>query len=120
MQVRKVIKECYDEVWGILEAHRDALWAGVAALSRNQEMIGGELRDIFDAHPPSQHALDGTPPPSLETMQIFTSKEKGTDIWPYGIDWLDDACPMPYFAQKQIEARAREQEQGRQEALPSA
>jgi hypothetical protein len=47
-----VIKQCYDEVWTILESHRGALWAGVAALSEQREMLGGELRDVFDKHPP--------------------------------------------------------------------
>lgn len=42
-EVRKVIKQCYDEVWGVLHEHKDALWAGVKALSEQKEMLGEEL-----------------------------------------------------------------------------
>eukprot|EP00197_Chlamydomonas_leiostraca_P008695 CAMPEP_0202859898 /NCGR_PEP_ID=MMETSP1391-20130828/1827_1 /ASSEMBLY_ACC=CAM_ASM_000867 /TAXON_ID=1034604 /ORGANISM="Chlamydomonas leiostraca, Strain SAG 11-49" /LENGTH=1006 /DNA_ID=CAMNT_0049538999 /DNA_START=339 /DNA_END=3359 /DNA_ORIENTATION=- len=104
--VRKVIKECYEEVWGILEERRAALWAGVAALAEQRELLGGELRDVFDAHPPAP--AGSYPAPALDTMSVFTSKERGTDIWPYGIEWLNDAYPVPYWARKQIEAREKE------------
>jgi hypothetical protein len=48
-----VVKECYEEVWNTLAAHKDALWAGVAALAEHSEMLGAELRDVFDKHPPT-------------------------------------------------------------------
>ena len=28
-EVRKVIKLCYEEVWTMLEEHKDALWGGI-------------------------------------------------------------------------------------------
>jgi ATP-dependent Zn protease len=42
-EVRKIIKSCYDEVWGVLEMRKDALWAGIKALSEQREMLGPEL-----------------------------------------------------------------------------
>ena len=51
-EVRRVVKGCYEEVWSTLASHKDALWAGVAALAEHGEMLGAELRDVFDKHPP--------------------------------------------------------------------
>lgn len=38
----------------LLEEHRDALWAGIKTLADepSREMLGSELRDVFDQHPP--------------------------------------------------------------------
>ncbi len=36
----------------MLQEHKPALMATVDALSEHGEMLGGELRDIFDSHPP--------------------------------------------------------------------
>eukprot|EP00798_Chlamydomonas_sp_ICE-L_P010874 gene10874-16996_t len=94
-EVRKLMKECYEEVWGMLEERRDAVLAGV----KEKEMLGGELRAVFDQHPPRSVPADRMP--KLE-MTIFT-KGDGTDRWPYGMDWLDDAYPKPYWVQKQEE-----------------
>jgi hypothetical protein len=77
---------------------REALWAGIAALSQSKEMLGGELRDVFDAYPPqpvpegSEGVLDG--------MQIWTPEGR-TQPWPYGVDWFMDTYTMPHWVRKQ-------------------
>jgi hypothetical protein len=53
---------------------RDALWAGVRELSSQKEMLGSELRDVFDAHPPQPLAA-----PKELSMRLFT-RGKG-DRW---------------------------------------
>eukprot|EP00955_Chlamydomonas_euryale_P025460 268481-Chlamydomonas_euryale.AAC.2 len=40
---RKILKQCYEEVWALLESRREALWAGIKALSDRREMLGEEL-----------------------------------------------------------------------------
>lgn len=158
--------ECYPTSFlGLCQVnnHIELNCVRAGALSEAREMLGGELRDVFDAHPPSTAPRpEGAAPAELETMEIFTTKEKvwwgvftawwswarggchvlckrwhgggregygfstespciwcgvlttcwlpvcsqGTDIWPYGIEWLNDAYPVPYWARKQIEERA--------------
>lgn len=39
-EVRRVVKECYEEVWGILLSRKDALWAGVGELREKKELLG--------------------------------------------------------------------------------
>lgn len=34
-EVRRVVKDCYEEVWNLLEEHREALWAGRAERKQN-------------------------------------------------------------------------------------
>ncbi|KAL6752417.1 hypothetical protein V8C86DRAFT_2755828 [Haematococcus lacustris] len=101
-EVRKLIKTCYDEVWAMLELHRDALWAGVEALAERKELLGGEMREVFAKHPPRMPEADEKLP-SLDSMVIFTNSAKGTDKWPFGIEWLKDAYPTPYWVQQQRE-----------------
>lgn len=65
-----------------------------------------ELRDIFDAHPP----IHLETPPKLD-MVLFTQGKD--DRWPYGIEWLNDAYPIPYFVKQQMEAdEAAKKQQG--------
>lgn len=45
----------------------------------------------------------GAEPPILREMVLFTEKEKGADVWPYGMNWLDAAYSTPYFVTKQRE-----------------
>jgi len=84
----------------LLEEHREALLAGVAALSASREMLGSELRDVFDTHPrsplPQRLTLD---------MQLFTAGGRESK-WPHGIEWLNDAYPIPYWVRRQQEADA--------------
>lgn len=42
-EVRKITKQCYDEVWEALQTRKEALWAGIKALSEQKEMLGEEL-----------------------------------------------------------------------------
>lgn len=58
-----------------------------------------ELRDVFDAHPPVK--LES--PPKLD-MVLFTKGKD--DRWPYGVEWLNDAYPIPYYVRKQQEEEA--------------
>ncbi len=37
------MKECYEEVWEVLQTRKEALWAGIKALSEQKEMLGEEL-----------------------------------------------------------------------------
>ena len=101
------MKTCYDEVWTILEERRAALRAGVDALSSAKEMLGGELRDVFDAHPPEPLSADGgkgsNAQPGLHGMRIYTAGRD--DAWPYGIEWLDDTYPTPYWVRKAREEK---------------
>ncbi len=103
-----MIKRCYEEVWGILETRRDALWAAVSALSEQREMLGGELRDVFDAHP-EKPLPPGAELPRLDSMVIFTDEADGRNEWPYGIEWLNDAYPVPYWVRKAQEDKAKQQ-----------
>lgn len=56
-------------------------------------------------------------PHKLE-MTIFTKGKD--DVWPYGIEWLNDAYPIPYWARKQIEARQAAEKAAAQAAAPGA
>jgi len=38
----------------MLHEHKPALSATVDALSEHGELLGGELRDLFDANPPAE------------------------------------------------------------------
>uniref|UniRef100_A0A7S3R134 AAA+ ATPase domain-containing protein n=1 Tax=Dunaliella tertiolecta TaxID=3047 RepID=A0A7S3R134_DUNTE len=108
-EVRRVVKMCYEDVWAMLQEHKPALQATVDALSENGELLGGELRDIFDANPPEGPYDPSVVPPVLRDMVLFTEKSEGKDVWPYGIDWLDAAYSTPYFVTKQAEERAAQE-----------
>jgi hypothetical protein len=84
--------------------YRDALWAGVRELSTQKEMLGSELRDVFDAHPPTPLAQRKELP-----MRIFTQGKD--DVWPYGMEWLDDAYPTPYWVKQQQEQQEQQQQE---------
>ncbi|PNW70940.1 hypothetical protein CHLRE_17g739752v5 [Chlamydomonas reinhardtii] len=112
-EVRRVLKGCSEDVLGILAERQEAMWAGIKALSDRKELLGSELRDIFDAHPaaPSRDrdARAELAAAKLD-MTIFT--EGANSRWPYGIEWLDDAYPKPYWVQQQeAEAAAAQAKQ---------
>jgi hypothetical protein len=95
----------------MLAQHRDALWAGIRALADRKELLGAELRDVFDAHPPKpleeeERAAAGG---QMEDMIIWTKGRE--DPWPYGVEWFRDAYPMPYWARKKMEEQQQQQEQ---------
>ncbi|KAG2425539.1 hypothetical protein HXX76_013583 [Chlamydomonas incerta] len=113
-EVRRVLKSCSEDVLGILAERQEALWAGIKALSEHKELLGDELRDIFDAHlGPGPQGADTDTDTDRDTraeaaaarleMTIFTDGPNSR--WPYGIEWLDDAYPKPYWV-KQQEAEA--------------
>lgn len=98
-QVRKVLIECYAATWRELEAHRDALWAGVKALVEAKEMLGKEMRDVFDQYPPKP---EEDPLPAIG----YTTFTKGREEqWPYGMDWLNDVIDTPYWIQQQQQGK---------------
>jgi len=116
-EVRRVLKSCYTEVWDILAEHRDALWAGIRTLADRKELLGAELRDVFDAHPPKplseeERAAAGG---QMEEMIVWTKGRE--EPWPYGVEWFRDAYPMPYWARKKMEQQQQQeqQEQGKQQ-----
>lgn len=86
---------------------REALWAGVAALSKSKEMLGGELRDVFDAHPPKPVPQDAAAEGVLDGMQIWTPDGR-TQQWPYGVDWFMDTYTMPHWVRQ---AQRQQQQQ---------
>ena len=98
-EVRKVLKQSWEAAWNLLEEHRDALGAGVQALIQRKELLGPEVREIFDRYP-------GVPVdrPYVHPMPIFTEGEGKQ--WPFGAEWLPDAYPTPYWVRK--ERRERE------------
>jgi hypothetical protein len=77
---------------------------GIRALADEKELLGSELRDVFDAHPP--RPLSGEERAELLArgptggMARFTDGKRGAP-WPYGVEWLGDAYPVPYFARQQ-------------------
>jgi hypothetical protein len=85
---------------------REALWAGIAALSKSKEMLGGELRDVFDAHPPKPVPADAEG--VLDGMQVWTPDGREQQ-WPYGVDWFMDTYTMPHWVR---EAQRQQQQQG--------
>ncbi|KAG2490077.1 hypothetical protein HYH03_011542 [Edaphochlamys debaryana] len=94
-EVRRLIKSCSEDVMDILDERQEALWAGIKELAQRKELLGEELREVFDAHPPPPPPPGGRSPPKLE-MTIFT--EGANAKWPYGIEWLEDAYPKPLRA----------------------
>jgi hypothetical protein len=92
-------------VWHVFVTCREALWAGVAALSKSKEMLGGELRDVFDAHPPKP-VPEGAPG-VLEGMQIWTPEGR-SQPWPYGVDWFMDTYTMPHWVREQQRQQQQE------------
>ncbi|MEW5314131.1 MAG: hypothetical protein WDW38_005651 [Sanguina aurantia] len=140
--VHRVMKECYEEVFEMVESRKEALLAGVqrhscrtssrvlvtferhpkmlrcdvsvgcrhvcmsacsgeqALCLREKEVMGGDLRDVFDLHP----AKKVTSPLKLDEM-VFNSEGRQSR-WPYGVAWLDDSFPIPYWVRKQQEADA--------------
>lgn len=96
--VRCVIRDAHDDAWAILTSHRDALNAGVATLSQVKELLGSELREVFDAHPPTPPGSAANAPASpLADMQVWTPGGR-TDPWPYGVEWYRDTYPKPHWA----------------------
>jgi hypothetical protein len=81
----------------------------VAALSRAKELLGGELRDVFDAHPPKP-APEGEEGGLLAGMQVWAPEGRGA-AWPYGVDWYRDTYPMPYWVRQQQQQQDGEQQQ---------
>lgn len=108
-EVRKVVKACYEDVWTILQEHREALWAGIAALSEAKEMLGGELRDVFDAHPPKPIA-DDVPAAALDGMHIWTPEGRA-EPWPYGVEWFRDTYPKPHWVAVREQHERRQQQE---------
>lgn len=47
-------------------------------------------------------------PPKLDSLAPFSDPRIGTDKWPYGIEWLNDAYPIPYWVRQQQEKEAAE------------
>lgn len=82
-------------------------------------MLGGELRDVFDAHPPKpvpQDAAEGV----LDGMQVWTPDGRAQE-WPYGVDWFMDTYTMPHWVrQAQREKRRQEQQQEEESAAGSS
>jgi hypothetical protein len=90
------------------------VWAGVSALSKAKELLGGELRDVFDAHPPQPLAQDEDGAEQegvLDGMQIWTPEGHGA-AWPYGVDWYRDTYPMPHWVRQQEKQQQQEQAAG--------
>lgn len=75
-------------------------FAGIRTLADDKELLGSELRDIFDAHPPK--ALSDADKAALLArgptgrMSRFTGGKRDAP-WPYGIEWLPDAYPKPHW-----------------------
>ncbi|EFJ47993.1 hypothetical protein VOLCADRAFT_104954 [Volvox carteri f. nagariensis] len=116
-EVRRVIKSCSEDVLAILEERREAMWAGIKALADQKELLGPELRDIFDQHPP--RTLSEEERPKL-SMTIYTDGENNK--WPYGIEWLNDAYPVPYWVRKAEaeEKEGRQREEGSRREIAAA
>jgi hypothetical protein len=94
---------------------RGALWAGIATLSEAKELLGGELRDVFDAHPaqPLQPGEGGPGP--LGDMQVWTPEGR-SQPWPYGVEWFRDTYPKPHWVAVQEAAEAARQQQQQEAA----
>jgi hypothetical protein len=76
---------------------------GIRALADQRELLGSELRDVFDAHPPvplddaARAALLASGPTGA--MAPLTGGRRDAE-WPYGVEWLGDAYPLPYWVRK--------------------
>ncbi|KAI8471066.1 MAG: P-loop containing nucleoside triphosphate hydrolase protein [Monoraphidium minutum] len=105
--VRRVIVECHRDVQLLLAERRDALWAGIRALADEKELLGSELRDVFDAHPAVPLSEEERDRVIAEGptggLARFTGGERDA-AWPYGVEWLGDAYPKPHWV-KVREAR---------------
>ncbi|GFH25563.1 AAA domain-containing protein, partial [Haematococcus lacustris] len=55
------------------------------------------IKTCYDEVPEADEKL-----PSLDSMVIFTNSAKGTDKWPFGIEWLKDAYPTPYWLEEDM------------------
>lgn len=88
-----------------MQEHRAALWAGIAELSQQKEMLGGELRDVFDAHPPQPLNPDEAAAGPLDDMHIWTPNGR-QEAWPYGTEWFRDTYPKPYWVRIREEQEA--------------
>ncbi|GLI60691.1 hypothetical protein VaNZ11_002895 [Volvox africanus] len=110
-EVRRVIKSCSEDVLAILEENKEAMWAGIKALADRKELLGPELRDIFDQHSPRK--LTEEQQPRLD-MTIYTDGDNSK--WPYGIEWLNDAYPVPYWVRKADEEERQRAEGAREPA----
>ena len=93
-------------------SHSNSNWvqtAGIRALAEDKELLGSELRDIFDAHLPKALSKDERAA-LLERgptggMARFTGGDRAAP-WPYGIEWLGDAYPKPHWVKVAEAARA--------------
>ena len=77
----------------------------MSALSAAKEMLGGELRDVFDAHPPQP--LAPGEPGLLQDMVVLTPEGRGA-AWPYGVDWYRDTYPKPHWVAQRERQEERE------------
>ncbi|GBF96536.1 hypothetical protein Rsub_09119 [Raphidocelis subcapitata] len=107
--VRHVLRDALEEVVVILEEHRDALWAGIRSLAEHRELLGSELRDIFDAHPPRELSEEERAAAIARGptggMLPLTGGRRDAE-WPYGVEWLGDAYPLPHWVRRRAEAAA--------------
>ncbi len=60
----------------------------------------------------SQEVPQGPGAPGLHDMMTFTDRNVApADEWPYGIEWLNDAYPTPYWvrvAQQKLSQKSEE------------
>lgn len=75
--------------------------AGVRELANRREMLGGELRDVFDAHPPRKLAKE-----ERKQLGMTFGTQGRHSSWPYGIEWLNDTYPIPYWVRQQMQEAA--------------
>jgi hypothetical protein len=98
---------------------RGALWAGIATLSEAKELLGGELRDVFDAHPPQPLQPGEGGPGPLDDMQVWTPEGRDQP-WPYGVEWFRDTYPKPHWVAVREAAEAAKQQQQEATAASSS
>jgi ATP-dependent metalloprotease FtsH len=184
-EVARIVRECYDEVWELVQRRRRALWAGIEALAQRREMQGRELRAIFERYPAdallaSEEGAEGgagaaVPRLALggeEALRMSAEAEEArrlrrearkaaggsddvdssdddedeeedeallqaaaelaaarpqqldvlpftkgrTDVWPFGIEWLDDAVARPYWVRYREAAERIARETGLKES----
>lgn len=112
-EVRRIVKSCYEEVWTIVEEHKEAIWAGTKILADQRDMLAEELQEVMENHPP--RTLKEDERPKLEDMEIVTRHVK--DYWPADkIPWLQDAYPIPWSIKQERERLAKEEEREKAEA----
>ena len=68
-------------------------------------MLGGELRDVFDAHPPKPLTPEQAAAGPLDDMHIWTPKGR-EEPWPYNTEWFRDTYPKPHWVRLREEQEA--------------